>query len=168
MYKRQPYWSFGIGWNAHSESFIKALSWISTFRFRGSIGFVGSGNFGGNMAQTIYTYGDAYLLGLGATPSQLGNPDLKAQRTLSMNGGVVLDILEGRFQVNLDFYRQRTKDALLPIGLPLSTGAATVQANLGESLNWGMEISVSSLLVRTTEWLLRLTVNTHHTENKLM
>ncbi|WP_303180468.1 SusC/RagA family TonB-linked outer membrane protein [uncultured Butyricimonas sp.] len=163
-----PYWSFGIGWNAHNESFIKALSWISTFRFRGSIGFVGSGNFGGNMAQTIYTYGDAYLLGLGAIPSQLGNPDLKAQRTLNMNGGVVLDILEGRFQVNLDFYRQRTKDALLPIGLPLSTGAATVQANLGESLNWGMEISVSSLLVRTTDWLLRLTVNTHHTENKLM
>ena len=80
----------------------------------------------------------------------------------------MLDILEGRFQVNLDFYRQRTKDALLPIGLPLSTGAATVQANLGESLNWGMEISVSSLLVRTTDWLLRLTVNTHHTENKLM
>ncbi|WP_099290602.1 SusC/RagA family TonB-linked outer membrane protein [Butyricimonas sp. Marseille-P3923] len=163
-----PYWSFGIGWNAHNESFIKALSWISTFRFRGSIGFVGSGNFGGNMAQTIYTYGDAYLLGLGAIPSQLGNPDLKAQRTLNMNGGVVLDILEGWFQVNLDFYRQRTKDALLPIGLPLSTGAATVQANLGESLNWGMEISVSSLLVRTTDWLLRLTVNTHHTENKLM
>ena len=163
-----PYWSFGIGWNAHNESFIKALSWVSTFRFRGSIGFVGSGNFSGNMAQTLYTYGDAYLLGLGAVASQLGNPDLKAQRTLSMNGGVVLDILDGRFQVNLDFYRQRTKDALLPIGLPLSTGAATVQANLGESLNWGMELSVSSLLVRTTDWLVRLTLNTHHTENQLV
>ena len=163
-----PYWSFGIGWNAHNENFIKNLAWISTLRFRASTGFVGSGNFSGNMAQTIYTYGDNYITGVGAIPSQLGNPDLKAQRTLSMNAGIFLDIFSGRFQVNMDFYRQRTKDALLPIGVPLSTGASTVQANLGESMNWGYELSISSQLIKTTDWMWRITVNTHHTVNELV
>lgn len=163
-----PYWSLGIGWNAHNETFIKDWAWINVLRFRLSTGFVGSGNFGGTMSQTIYSYGDNYITGLGAIPSKLGNPDLKAQRTLSMNGGMSLDVLDGRLQVNVDFYRQRTKDALLPIGLPLSTGAETVQANLGESLNWGYELSVSSQLIKTKDLMWRVTVNTHHTENKLV
>lgn len=163
-----PYWSFGVGWNAHNENFIKALSWVSTLRFRASIGFVGSGNFSGNMAQTLYKYSSNYVTGIGATPMQLGNPNLKAQRTLNMNAGFFLDIFSGRFQVNVDFYRQKTKDALLPIGLPLSTGASSVQANLGESLNWGYELSVSSQIIKSTDWLWRVTVNTHHTENQLL
>lgn len=164
-----PYWSLGFGWNVHNESFVKnGLSWITTLRLRASTGFVGSGNFSGNMAQTIYTYSENYITGLGAVPSQLGNPDLKAQRTLSMNGGCSLDILDGLLQVNMDFYRQKTKDALVPIGLPLSSGAETVQANLGETLNWGYELSVSARLVKTKDWQWRLTVNTHHTENKLL
>ena len=163
-----PYWSAGIGWNAHNESFIKALNFISTFRFRGSVGYVGSGNFAGNMSSTVYTYRGNYISGIAAVPNQIGNPLLKSQRTLSLNGGVSIDLLEGRFEVNFDLYKQLSKDLILKIDLPYSTGSDKAAANLGESSNWGYELAISALLIKTRDWIWRMTFNTHHSENKLL
>ena len=162
-----PYWSFGIGWNAHNEKFLKSLGWVSLLRLRGSLGYVGSGNFDGNLTNVIYSYADNYISGLSALPSGLGNPDLKAQRTLSYNAGLTLEVLDSRFEVNFDWYKQLSKDLLLPIGIPASTGASTVQANLGESENYGYELAVSGLIIKKQDWLWRVSANTHHTVNKL-
>lgn len=163
----KPYWSFGLGWNAHNEEFIKNLGWISSLRLRGSVGYVGSGNFDGNLTNVIYTYLTNYITGLSALPSSMGNPDLKAQRTLSWNAGLTMELLDNRFELTFDWYKQISKDLLLPIGVPLSTGASTVQANLGESENYGYELAISGLIIKTQDWLWRLSVNTHHTINKL-
>lgn len=59
-----PYWSFGLGWNMHNEKFLKSLGWVSLFRLRGSVGYVGSGNFDGNLTNVIYTYADCSFLKL--------------------------------------------------------------------------------------------------------
>lgn len=162
-----PYWSFGLGWNMHNEKFLKSLGWVSLFRLRGSVGYVGSGNFDGNLTNVIYTYADNYISGLSALPSSLGNPDLKAQRTLSYNAGLTLEILDSRFEVTFDWYKQLSKDLLLPIGIPVSTGASSVQANLGKSENYGYELAISGLIIKNQDWLWRVSANTHHTVNKL-
>ena len=163
----RPYWSFGIGWNLHNENFLKDLGWVSLFRLRGSVGYVGSGNFDGNLTNVIYTYAGNYVTGLGALPGLLGNPNLKAQRTLSINAGLTLEALNDRFEVTFDWYKQITKDCLMPIGIPVSTGASQVQANLGEQENYGYELAISGLIIKTQDWLWRLSANTHHTINKL-
>ncbi len=163
----RPYWSFGIGWNMHNEEFIKKLGWVSSLRLRGSVGYVGSGNFDGNLTNVIYTYAANYITGLSAIPSSMGNPDLKAQRTLSWNTGLTLELMDSRFEVNFDWYKQISKDLLLPIGVPVSTGASTVQANLGESENYGYELALSALIIKNQEYLWRVSANTHHTINKL-
>lgn len=163
-----PYWSLGAGWNMQNESFIKnGLPWISILRLRCSMGFVGSNNFKGNLAEILYTYKDSYITGLGAIPENLGNPNLKAQRTLSLNYGLTFTAFDSRLDVNVDAYQQISKDLLLPIGIPISTGAATVSANLGESENWGFELAISGLVIKTRDWAWRLSFNTHYTKNKL-
>ena len=151
----------------HNEKFLKSLGWVSLFRLRGSVGYVGSGNFDGNLTNVIYTYADNYISGLSALPSSLGNPDLKAQRTLSYNAGLTLEILDSRFEVTFDWYKQLSKDLLLPIGIPVSTGASSVQANLGKSENYGYELAISGLIIKNQDWLWRVSANTHHTVNKL-
>ena len=104
---------------------------------------------------------------MSALPSSLGNPDLKAQRTLSYNAGLTLEILDSRFEVTFDWYKQLSKDLLLPIGIPVSTGASSVQANLGKSENYGYELAISGLIIKNQDWLWRVSANTHHTVNKL-
>lgn len=163
-----PYWSFGIGWNAQNEQFLKD-TWVSILRFRGSVGYVGSGNFGGVKPVTIYKYDpqNTYYKGLGTIPSSMGNDQLKSQRTLSWNGGVALSVLDGRFDVDVNYYKQVSKDLLLSISLPPSSGITSVMANLGESANWGVEWTVSAQVIKKSDMFWRITVNGHHTENKI-
>ena len=40
-----PFWSVGIGWNAHNESFLANTGLFDIFRIRGSVGYTGSVNF---------------------------------------------------------------------------------------------------------------------------
>lgn len=162
-----PYWSFGIGWNIHNENFIKNWKKISSLRLRGSLGYVGSGNFDGNLTRVIYEYRGGYVTGLSAVAQGLGNPDLKAQRTLSLNAGLTMEALDNRLELGFDIYKQTTTDMLVPIGIPLSTGAKSVMANLGECVNWGYELSVSGVPIRTQDWIWRITWNTNHTVNRV-
>lgn len=163
-----PYWSMGAGWNAQNEKFLKN-SCVSLLRFRLSLGYVGSTNFGDVKPMTIYKYDpeNTYYTGLGAIPSSMGNDQLKAQRTLSWNGGVGVSLWDGRLDVNLDYYKQVSKDLLLSISLPPSAGILSTVANLGENENMGFEWSVSTQLIKKTDMFWRITVNGHHTRNKI-
>lgn len=163
-----PYWSIGGGWNVHNEKFLKD-SFVNMLRFRFSFGYVGSGNFTDVKPETMYSYGvdDRYDTGLGAIPKSMGNKELKAQRTQSLNSGITLAVLDERLEVGFDYYKTLTKDMLLPIELPPSTGSETTYANFGESENWGYELSVSVVAIKKDDLYLRLSANTHHTVNKI-
>ena len=163
-----PYWSCGIGWNGQNEAFLKD-SWVSLLRMRASVGYVGSGNFGGVKPVTIYQYkpNTIYYMGLGTVPISMGNDQLKSQRTLSLNGGFSLSLLEGRFDVTVDYYKQISKDLLISVSLPPSSGIGSVMANLGEGVNRGVEWSVSGQLIKKSDMYWRITVNGHDTQNKI-
>jgi len=164
-----PYWSMGLGWNVHKEKFFSDSWMVNTLRLRGSVGYVGSGNFGGVKPNTIYTYNvnNAYYDGMGAIPSSMGNPDLKSQRTLSLNIGLNSSFFNERVDINIDFYRQVSKDLLMQISVPPSAGIAYSMANLGESLNWGYELGVSFMPIKTTTFWWRVGFNSSKTHNEI-
>lgn len=163
------YWSMGIGWNIHNENFLQN-SMFSLLRIRGSMGYTGSGNFDGLRPVTLYKYDpkNNYYDGIGTIPASMGNKDLKSQRTFSYNAGIAVELLEGRLSTNFDIYRQDSKDLLLSISLPPSSGIGSVMENLGESRNYGYEWSVSAQIVKKNDLFWRLTFNTSHTRNKLV
>lgn len=164
-----PYWSLGIGWNIHNENFLQN-SGINLLRLKGSLGYVGSGNFGDVRPVTVYKYDvkNNYFDGAGTIPVSMGNKDLKSQRTLSYNAGVAVELWEGRLGVNFDIYRQDTKDLLLSVSLPPSSGNSSVMENMGEIRNAGFEWSVSAQLIKKKDIFWRMTVNSSRTWNKLV
>ncbi len=163
-----PFWSVGLGWNLHNEKFIADLAWVQSFRIRGSAGYVGSNNFGGVLAQTIYSYSDnAYDDNLGALPSAMGNDKLKSQRTLKLDVGMDVNLFNDRLGVKLDFYKEISKDLLMDVSLPPSIGYDKVKYNLGESANWGYELAIAGTVIRTQDWSWTLNFTTSHTENKI-
>jgi len=164
-----PFWSVGIGWNAHNESFLANTGLFDIFRIRGSVGYTGSVNFSDYQAITTYKYSqdNNYLIGMGALPLAMGNDRLKWQTTVKYNLGATVEMFGGRLSANFDIYKEDTKDLLLSISTPPSIGVNNVMDNLGETGNWGYEWSVSGLLVRTNDLYWRLGISGHHTENKL-
>ena len=98
----------------------------------------------------------------------MGNDKLKSQRTLKLNGGVNIDLFEGRLGVNVDFYKEISKDLLMDVATTPSTGYDKVKYNLGESSNRGYEIAVSGTIISTPDWSWTLSATTSHTVNKIL
>ncbi len=164
-----PFWSVGVGWNVHNETFMKEWGIFDIFRLRGSLGYTGSVNFSDYQAITTYQYKRDYnyLIGMGARPITMGNDNLKWQTTIKYNAGTTIEMFSGRLSANFDIYREDTKDLLLSISTPPSIGVLNVMGNLGETGNWGYEWSVSGMLIKTREVYWRLGLNGSHTVNKL-
>lgn len=164
-----PFWSLGAGWNMHNEPWAKDWSWLNTFTLRLSTGYTGSVSFSRYQAKTIYEYKSdyQYYSGIGAIPRQMGNPDLRWQRTLNNNVGITAAFLNSRINVNLDFYSNTTYDGLMPIDLPPSVGTTSMQVNLGVLNNKGFDFSLSAQILRTHDWFWSMTLTGGHVVDQI-
>lgn len=165
-----PFWAFGAGWHLHNEKFIKDnLPWLNTFTFRYSMGYTGSVSFDYYQARTVYQYDSKYqyVSGIGALPKQMGNPDLKWQRTFNNNFGITAAFLDNRFNLSFDFYSNTTYAMLMPVTLPPSVGTSSMNVNFGQMNNNGLDLSVSGQIIRTKDLFWSMTLTGGHVMDKI-
>lgn len=163
------FWSSGLGWNLHNESFLKDKN-IDLLKLRGSVGFTGKVSFNSYQALTTYQFGDKliYLNGIGAVPITIGNPDLKWERTLNYNVGADVSILNRRLNLTADVYLRKTTDLLIDKTVAPSTGVTSGKDNLGEMENKGIEVTLDGYLIRNSSWSWQLGTNLVHNTNKIL
>lgn len=76
----------------------------------------------------------------GVSPQNLGNPDLGPERTGELEVGFESSFIDDRVYAEFTYYRQRTKDALVPVQPAPSIGFVNSQLeNVGELENKGIE-----------------------------
>lgn len=163
------FWSSGIGWNLHNESFINA-DVIDLLKVRGSVGYTGKVSFASFQALTTYQYRNdlTYLNGIGAVPISIGNPDLKWERTMNYNVGVDMSFLDRKVNFVADVYLRNTVDLLIDETLAPSTGVTTGKNNLGEMENRGIELRGDVYAIRNSVWAWQLGANLTHNRNKIL
>ncbi len=164
------FWSTGIGWNLHKESWLKDTGWLERLRLRASTGFSGSQNFQTYQALATYKYYTVtYDNIIGANQLGLANPNLKWQRTQDHNIGLDLSILN-TLEVTFDYYLRNTRDMLTPVTMPPSSGFDSYVENLGQVRNTGFETRVNYRVIRDTEREIYLSVfaSAVHNKNKLV
>src|SRR5690606_21350741 len=147
------FWSTGLGWNLHNESFVHA-DWIDILKIRGSVGYTGKISFASYQALTTYRFRDdlIYLNGIGAVPITIGNEDLRWERTMNYNAGVDLSFGNRRFNVIADVYLRRTTDLLIDRTIAPSAGTTMGKDNLGEMENKGIELHVDGYVIRNRDF----------------
>lgn len=164
-----PFWSMGVGWNIHKEAFFKS-SENDVLKLRGSIGYLGNNNFDPYQAITMYKYSSDlfYSDGVGAIPITIGNPDLKWERTLNVNGGIELILFNSRWDLTLDIYQKITDNLLLDITKAPSLGIDQAKQNIGKIQNRGIELHtrVVPISTPTTMWSIALTASSN--TNKIL
>ena len=168
-----PFWSAGLGWNVHNESFMKATTnWLDELKVRGTYGLTGSQEYDPYQAITTYMYNSTnrYHYGIGAVLIGMGNEELTWQRTNQANLGIDLAVLKNRFELSFDYYVKTSKDVLTSVTLPPSLGFSTYMANLGEVENRGFEISARAKILQMPEKRLYWSVNGSiiHNKNRLL
>jgi TonB-linked SusC/RagA family outer membrane protein len=137
------FWSIGVGWNIHNESFIRAIGFVNNLRLRGSIGYTGSQEFDPYQSIASYQYytGKSYDGALGNYLLGVANSDLKWQQQRDRNLGVDVTLFD-RFSARLELYSNITEDLLTDVSLTPSIGFSTYKENLGEKMNRGYELNV--------------------------
>lgn len=162
------FWSVGLGWNLHNEDFIKRLGFINLMKLRASYGLTGNQNFNPYQAKATYNfYSDVvYDNIVGAYLMAMANDQLKWQQTADLNIGLDLQLFNN-FNLVIDVYRSKTKDALLAMTLPTSTGFSSYQENLGNVENKGFDATLSWRFFRTSDSWASLNFTVGHNVNKV-
>lgn len=142
--------SVSLGWRISEENFMNDVTWISELRLRASTGLTGN-NFITNYGAIGLTSPENYPFGLsggtvvnGIRLNNIPNSNLGWETNRQSDIGLEMGFLENRFYLSADYYKKRTSDLLLNVPVPTLTGYSTALQNIGEILNKGFELTLTS------------------------
>ncbi|MBQ6750168.1 MAG: SusC/RagA family TonB-linked outer membrane protein [Bacteroidaceae bacterium] len=162
------FWSVGTGWNLHKEHFMEEADWLTLCKFRITYGLTGNQNFSPYQSKATYKFYDniiydnisgAYLMGM-------PNPNLKWQQTGDFTIGLDLGLWK-RLNLRFDYYDSRTRDALIAMSIPTSTGFTSYMENLGNVQNKGIEATANWRFFQKGQSYMSLTGSIAHNVNKV-
>ncbi|HAO49270.1 MAG TPA: SusC/RagA family TonB-linked outer membrane protein [Runella sp.] len=140
--------SAALAWRVSEEDFLKNARAISDLKLRATYGSTGNQDGIGNypayslLGTQNYIFGNAVSTGIG--PSQIANPDLSWETTTQADVGIDVGFFNNRITLVADLYLKRTKDLLLNVTVPSTSGYSSAIQNLGKVENKGIEFSLSS------------------------
>src|SRR5258706_7972985 len=123
------------GWILSEEKFLSNVKWLNYLKLKASWGLTGNSEIGNFAARGLYSGNGAYAGNPGTRPTQIPNPDLKWESTTSTDVGLEFSIFNSRVTVETDYYLRNTKDLLLNVEIPGTSGFATQLQNIGKMDN---------------------------------
>ncbi|MES2458016.1 MAG: TonB-dependent receptor [Bacteroidota bacterium] len=147
--------SAAVAWRISDESFMKTVPAISDLKLRIGYGTVASSEVSpyetkGTLDRQYYNFGDKTLIGY--APNKMTNHELTWETTGQWNFGLDFGLFNNRLSGAVNVYQQNTTNLLLDRQLPIVSGFDVVKSNVGSTKNRGIEVSVSSLNVKSGDF----------------
>lgn len=167
--KYDHFTAFSLGWNLMEEKFMENLkSILPEFKIRGSYGTVG------NAAVPAYSSHLKFYPGMddNGNPtlsiSDLGNTNLKWERTRELNIGIDTRWWDGRLSFSAEYYDKKTKDLLMWQKVPSALGVSSILTNVGSVSNRGFDLMLGGIPLSTKhfKWDINYTLNIN--KNKIL
>lgn len=162
-----------LGWLIDQEAFMQALPVISSLKLRAGYGVSGnSQGFNVFTSRFLYAgtgrfyYNGRFVNAIG--PFQNENPDLKWERTATLNIGLDFGLFNNKLSGSVDVYDKRTSDLLWTY--PVSATQYFVPeltANAGEMSNKGIELALQATPVNRNGFSWTTAINLAHNRNKM-
>ncbi|MCR5889482.1 TonB-dependent receptor [Hymenobacter sp. J193] len=160
--------SVGAAWRIKQESFLQDVAFLSDLKLRASYGITGNQNGIGNFAaRGLWAGGANYLGSAGIAPQQLANADLKWEQTSQANVGLDVAFFEGRVGLEVNAYYKYTKNGLIQLAEPATTGFGGYWANAVEVSNKGLEFVLNTVNVRTEGFSWNTSLNVASNANNI-
>ena len=172
-YKWHTYPAVSAGWNISNESFMANTNAINALKLR--VGYGQTSNQAiapyatlGRLATRPYNFGDDNYA-VGYYVSQLPNANLGWEYSETWNAALDFSALKNRLSGTIEYYVTNTKDILLGLGLPATSGVGSYTANIGQTQNKGIEISLNgSIIENRNGWNWDAGINFYSNRNKLV
>jgi TonB-linked SusC/RagA family outer membrane protein len=167
------YPAVSAGWNIGNESFMSHIPAINLLKLR--VGFGQTSNQAiapyatlGRLSTRPYNFGDDDYE-TGYYVSTLPNPNLGWEYSKTWNYGLDFSLLDNRLTGTIEYYRTKTKDILLNVNLPPTSGVNSYTGNIGETQNNGLELSLNGTILRDRNgWTWEAGINIYGNRNKLV
>jgi hypothetical protein len=144
--------SAAFAWRISKEGFMNGMGWINDLKLR-----IGAGQTGNSAIAPYATQGAVTSLfypfytssTAGSIPNRiLANQELGWEKTTQYNVGVDFSLFKNRISGSVDVYKSKTTDLLMKRLIPSVTGFDTTFANIGETANTGVDITLTTVNVR--------------------
>lgn len=140
--------SVAIAWRMIDEPFIEKIKLFSNLKMRLSYGEVGNSTVApystqAGLLNTGYDFDG--IAANGFAPLNLGNKNLKWERSKEVNLGIDFGFFRNRISGSLELYNRKTVDLILNQKIPTASGFSQVTANVGQIENKGVEILLNTV-----------------------
>ena len=171
-YKYATFPSVGLGWIMSQENFMNKSSTIDFLKLRATYGTIGNqtsrySSLAKDSTLSAYVFGDGAGTAFGQQVTTLGNPNLKWERTKSLDIGVDFTLLDNRLSGSLDYYSSNTYDLLFNVTIPAVTGFNTISTNLGKIHNSGFEAALTYQIIKKKDFNWSATYNFSTNKNEI-
>lgn len=175
--------SISLAWNANNESFWNQDGFLNNLKLRLSYGVLGNDRIGTyrylansrTVSSVIFVDSDNdpttepdQVTVVGYAKDTPPNPDLKWETSKQFNVGVDFGMLNNRISGSVDYYNTRTTDLLLPEILPITSGYSEIINNVGETKNWGIDVSLKGNVVQAGDFNWDMTINWAKDKNEIV
>lgn len=96
------------------------------------------------------------------------NPDLKPERTKSMEAGLETKFFNNRFGFDLSLYKTNSVDQIMPVNITIASGFDQRYVNSGEIENKGIELALNATVIRTKDFTWDMQVNWFRNKNTVL
>jgi len=163
--------SVAVGWRLADENFIKNLNLFSNLKLRASYGQVGNAGVNpystqANLINTGYDFDGTAAYGF--APANLANKNLRWERSKELNLGIDFGFFKNRISGTVELYNRKTEDLILNQKLPTVSGFTQVIANVGAIENKGVELTLNTANIVTSDFTWNTSFAFTKNKNKLL
>ena len=162
------YPSFNLSY-LFSETF-DLPSWISYGKVRASYAEVGK-DTDPHLLGATYVTPSVYPLNnqVGFTRfGTFGDPNLKPERTSSIEFGAQVGLFNNKLDVDIAYYKNNTRDQIIPVPVSNATGFSAYVTNAGEIQNEGVELVLRTSPVTKSKFAWNINFNLSYNDNRVV
>lgn len=160
--RRFDYYSAGV--SAVLSDLTTLPEAISYFKLRGSYAEVGNDTDPFSLVRTANLVSGGFI----QLATVLPNPDLKPERTKSLEFGFDARFLDSRLGLDFTYYKTNSIDQLFGQQVPQGSGIATRFINGADVQNKGVEIILTANPIRTADFNWNVTFNFSKNDSEIL
>lgn len=162
-----------FAWRISEEPFMQNLqSVINDMKLRVSYGEAGNNRIQQFLYLTQFTtnayYGLSNQLVTAFAPAALTNANLKWEAVISRDIGLDMSFFNSRLQVTADYYRDKSKNLLVQVPVPTTSGYTSQYQNVGATANNGFELQVNGAIIQSKNFSWNASFNISFNNNKVL
>lgn len=166
-YRWAPLWSVGGSWNLHREQFMYSTGdWLDRLTVRLTYGFNGNVEKSTSPVTLVSSNPEPSKITNLPTTSVVnrGNPNLRWEKTSTINGGIDFSFFSNRLFGSIDWYSKLGRDLIGEVLLPSVLGATSQKMNSAKMSNKGIEMVLGTDVFVSPK--IKFTTNITYAYNK--